>query len=225
MLKLLSLFMAFYLYIFQLPLMMLNLQGYLCSENPASGIVLPDVECGSVQNQIMIIVSTVTLLAYLAFLITQYLLYTSLNFETSIPWGCLENSASMARLLWKALIACEFILDKQEKARDEVGLLCSMLGFLIVSKRMGESVMIHTSVHYASLTYDILLSWLYLGVSVIHLSGSELSTSNLTFMGLSGLFMAGASIIVSETRKRKQLIQACKRHQLMQTDNVHTASI
>lgn len=110
--KALSVIMASYLFIFQIPMVSINLQGYLCEEDPDDIYVLENVECGSVSNQIMVVFSTVTLILYISFLFIQTMIYNSCDFETAIPWASVEDSHSHARVIWKLIISFGFMFDK-----------------------------------------------------------------------------------------------------------------
>jgi hypothetical protein len=50
MIKFLSLMMAAFLFFFQIPMVSVNLQGYLCEEDPDDFYVLEDIKCGSLYN-------------------------------------------------------------------------------------------------------------------------------------------------------------------------------
>lgn len=86
-LKLFTLAIGSYLYILQIPLLTVILQGYLCQEDPDDIYILDAIPCGGLYSQALVVCSTVTLLVYVSFLAIQGLIYTSGNFESKIPWS------------------------------------------------------------------------------------------------------------------------------------------
>lgn len=67
-LKFFSLVLGSYLFILQIPMVMMLVQGYLCEEDQDDVYVLEGVECGGLFNQVYAVISTVTLIVYVSFL-------------------------------------------------------------------------------------------------------------------------------------------------------------
>ena len=68
--QILSLTMVFFLTISQLPMLTLNIQGYLCNEDLSLTYVI-DVDCGSNTHYATIAIATVSLITYLVFILLQ----------------------------------------------------------------------------------------------------------------------------------------------------------
>ena len=70
-LKALSLLLTLYLYILQIPLTTLLLQGYICDESSDEMLSITDLKCSSVTHNILIITSTLMLIIYSIFLFCE----------------------------------------------------------------------------------------------------------------------------------------------------------
>lgn len=68
-LRVLTFIMSLFLFLLQIPLIVILLQGYLCEEDPNEKYTLPEVSCSSGNHMIMMIFSTLTLIIYSIFLI------------------------------------------------------------------------------------------------------------------------------------------------------------
>ncbi len=68
MLKVISFILTLYLYILQIPLTTLLLQGYLCDESPDELLVISNLNCSSLTHKILTITSTFMLIVYVLFM-------------------------------------------------------------------------------------------------------------------------------------------------------------
>lgn len=100
--KLMSIITACYIFIFQIPIAVIFFQGYMCEEDPDDVYVL-DVPCNGAEHFILIAVSTIGLIVYLAFIVIERMLFSSRNYETDIPWGSLERKFDFLKLLLKLI--------------------------------------------------------------------------------------------------------------------------
>lgn len=108
------------------------LQGYKCGEDSSLPYVIREIECFSLEHQLLITFSTISLIVYLAFLFIESLLYTSNSYESSLPWCSLERNLSLVRILIKLVLTASFVFDKQGQIRGPVDLVCSMLSLFVV---------------------------------------------------------------------------------------------
>ncbi|TNV87948.1 hypothetical protein FGO68_gene15622 [Halteria grandinella] len=206
--KALSVIMASYLFIFQIPMVSINLQGYLCEEDPDDIYVLENVECGSVSNQIMVVFSTVTLILYISFLFIQTMIYNSCDFETSIPWASVEDSHSHARVIWKLIISFGFMFDKAGEYRQIVSFISAAFGLLISYHRLTSAQIFNRSVHYLSVASDLLASWLYICLPIHQYFSSEISVASLVTIVLCGSVLIIVCVVFSEMRNQHEIIHA-----------------
>lgn len=70
-LKIVSVMMTLYLFLLQIPFMVILLQGYQCEEGPGEQFGISDIECNGTAHTLMSLFSTVSLILYAAFLVTQ----------------------------------------------------------------------------------------------------------------------------------------------------------
>lgn len=206
--KALSFIMASYLFIFQIPMVSINLQGYLCEEDPDDVYVLENVSCGSTANQIMVISSTVTLILYITFLFVQTMIYNSCDFETNIPWASVEDTHSHARVIWKLIISFGFMFDKAGVYRQIVNFVCAAFGLLISYHRLTSAQIFNRTVHYLSVASDLLASWLYICLPIHQYFNAEISVSTLIKMVSCGLVLIVFCIYASEMRNQSEIIHA-----------------
>jgi hypothetical protein len=101
--RILSIVLAIYIFILQIPMAIVYLQGYLCEEDLDEVYVLDVVVCGSSEHLIFIACSTIGLIIFLSFIVLERLLFNSRNFETDIPWGSLERKFDFLKLFVKLI--------------------------------------------------------------------------------------------------------------------------
>jgi hypothetical protein len=138
--KLFTLVVSFYIFILQIPLVTVILQGYLCQEDPDDILIISGVVCGSLFSQVLVVCSTVTLFMYLIFISVQELIYTSSNYETKIPWGQLDRQTQLIKVIWKLLMTIGFVFDKYGRVKNEIGIACFILGLIICYKRFKSGI-------------------------------------------------------------------------------------
>lgn len=152
------------MYFLPIPVICVCIQGYLCEEDPQSQYIIADVQCGTTVNIVLKAISTVTLLLYFVFLYVQQLVYTSCNLETTIPWGSLDHSRGVLRVLWKILIVFSFMLDKQAQFKVETDLACFALGALICHRTIYRSSFFDEAIYLTSSICDFLVTFLFLNM-------------------------------------------------------------
>lgn len=137
-------------------------------------------------------VSTITLLLYLAFLYVQQLVYTSCNLETTIPWGSLDHSRGVLRVLWKILIVFSFMLDKQAQYKIETDLACFALGAVISHRCIFRASFFSKNIYFASAACDFLVTFLFLNTAIHRLFSQSLTVFNI-------VIVIAAAIIICAT--------------------------
>jgi hypothetical protein len=70
------------------------------------------------------------------------------------------------KVVWKVVITFAFAFDKYGKYRGETGLTSFLIGLLICYKRLTTGIFFDKSVYYASASYDLMITLLYLFVTV-----------------------------------------------------------
>lgn len=205
--KLYSLLMACFLFLFQIPMITIYLQSYLCDEDPNESYTLVGMKCYSMAHQLLITFSTLSLIIYLIFLFVQSLLFTSNNFESSLPWSSLERRLAIARILLKLLLAAAFVFDKEGKIRGPIDLVCFLLSLFVVYNRYHKALIFNQSVFYAMIIYEVQQMWLFLCVSIHVLSSNPFNILSLVFLMVSGFFISFI-IIMLQIRKKQIVIQS-----------------
>lgn len=115
----------------------------------------------------MIGASTIFIIVFLAFLITERLLFTSRMFDNNVPWGSLESKFGFFKLVVKLVQTTSFVFDKEGKARAYVNLICFFLCIGIIFNRVTKGVIIDDYVFYTTLVYETELTWLFFASAVI----------------------------------------------------------
>jgi hypothetical protein len=67
--RLLSVVMSLFIFILEIPLVTILLQGFLCEENPNLNYTLPEIKCDSTQHKILLLFSSLTITLYMVFLV------------------------------------------------------------------------------------------------------------------------------------------------------------
>lgn len=114
-----------------------------------------DISCTSSDHQIMIGVSTLSIILFLTFLICERLLFTSRIFVNNVPWGSLESKFGLFKLIVKLVQSTSFVFDKAGNARAYVNFICFLLCVVIIFNRITKSVMIDEYIFYTTLVYEV----------------------------------------------------------------------
>lgn len=122
--KALSVLMCLFLFFLQIPMITLQLQGFLCDESPTDEFTLPGVNCQSTEHKVLVVASTVLLITYVAFLFVQSLFYCSSSFEEVVPWNTFDRAIALVKILIKLVISFGFVFDKAGAYRWHVNLVC-----------------------------------------------------------------------------------------------------
>jgi hypothetical protein len=186
-----SLVVTAYLFILQIPLFTVLFQGYLCDE---TGDVSLGITCASSLHSILILTSTLMLVVYIVFLVSQTLLFASNSFEIVVPWASFERELAMIRQLIKFVIAVSLALDKNNTIRGEVNLALAALYAYICIRRCKDALIFDTSVFFAFLFYEVLSFWLYLVISLHQLTNTTLTITSVSLIFLAGCFFSGLLI-------------------------------
>jgi hypothetical protein len=67
--QVLSVFMSLFIFILQIPLITILLQGFLCDEDPNLLYTLPEIKCDGLIHKMLVMFSSITLILYILFLI------------------------------------------------------------------------------------------------------------------------------------------------------------
>ncbi|TNV87875.1 hypothetical protein FGO68_gene16168 [Halteria grandinella] len=198
MIRVASSLLGVFIFVLQILMVTINLQGYLCDEDAENIMILFDNECGSTQNQLLIVSSTFFLTIYLIFLLVHSKVYTASTFTYSIPWAAIDSDVTFFTILWKLIISFGYIFDKYGSHREELDLVCFLLGFYISIKRAFFGITFHRGLHYARGTQLFLLSWLQLVVGAHTYFGKPLTTTDILISTTTGLFLGLVLVIVGE---------------------------
>ena len=186
-----SLVITIYLFIFQIPLFTVLFQGFLCDE---VGPVSVGTTCTSSTHSLLILISTLMLIVYVIFLLTETLLFASNSFEILVPWASFERELAIIRQIIKFTISASLIFDKSLVFRGELNLALASLYFYMIARRCKDAIIFDNSVFYATIVYETLGFWLHINVSIHQLSGSQLSISSVVIIFAMGIIMAGSII-------------------------------
>lgn len=126
-LKSLSILLCLFLYIFQMPLITLLLQGFLCGEDKDTPYGLASITCDDILHKILIIISSLMLIIYGVFLYSEVFLYTSNGFEKVVPWGSYETKMGGIRVLIKIILTFGFVFNKSGSFRGVINIVCFFL--------------------------------------------------------------------------------------------------
>lgn len=159
MVKVLSIFMACYLFLFQIPFQSLLLQGFICGEEQSfEASAIKDMECGSSISNALTVVSAFLIVIYVIFLYMQNYLYNSTNLESDLPWGSLDTDLSNMRAMWKLFLSAAFMFDKAGNYSPYTRLAAFGIGMVISVKRLTSPVVLVESVFLANSFYDLCCS-------------------------------------------------------------------
>lgn len=86
-------------------------QGYHCDEDPEDVYIL-EADCHSGMHLTMIALSTIFLVVYSIFLLIEQVLFSSNNFDTSLPWGSLKRNVPLFKVILKLVISANFTFNK-----------------------------------------------------------------------------------------------------------------
>lgn len=155
----LSVLMACFMFIFQIPFQSLLLQGFACDEDESTeAYAIKGITCGGSTSKATIIVSSLILGIYIIFLYLQNYLYNSSNLESDLPWGSLDTDLANFRTLWKFYLSMAFIFDKPGNYAPYTRLGAFAIGMAISFKRLASPVVLDQSVFYANAFYDLCAS-------------------------------------------------------------------
>ena len=152
----------------------------------------------------MIIASTITLVVYLCYLVTQHILFTSCNFETHIPWASLERDVSLIKVFLRLVLSFGFIFDKVGNSKPEVGLVCFFLCGIITLKRLTSAFFFRKSISQANLVYDFIMTIFFLCTSISSYFNEPFTTISITLLFLLSIFFAAMLHILGERRLMRE---------------------
>ncbi len=81
----------------------------------------------------MRVISTGMIVSYLIFLMIQNQLYTSISFESPLPWASFDNGAAFFILVQKLVISFTLIFDKRGINRRYELLVIAGIGLIVSS--------------------------------------------------------------------------------------------
>lgn len=97
---------------------------------------------------------------YLAFILIQQIVYTTCIFVSDIPWASIDREISYVRIVWKLLISFGFMFDKFGNTRQEIDLVCGLIGLYIIWRRVSVGVIYHRGIYYLRTLTEFLQVWL-----------------------------------------------------------------
>lgn len=133
-------------------------------------------------------------------------MYTTSNFVSSIPWAAIDSDATYTNIVWKLIISFGYIFDKAGSHRQELDIVCFLLGIYITIKRALYGITFNRGVHYARGTQLFLNSWLQLVVGAHTYFGKPLTLCDLVLSLAIGLFL-GMSLIYGGERWNSILLE------------------
>ena len=152
--------MSLFLFLFQIPLITILLQGYLCNEDPNVDYTIQGMGCNSITHIFLTVLSSLTIIVYCLFLFLQQNLYTSNNFESVLPWSGIERKIVMLKVVYKLVLSSCFIFDKSGSNRALIGLISAILCGILAYKRYYSALIFRRSVFNATLFYEVITGWL-----------------------------------------------------------------
>lgn len=175
-----SVLMACYLFIFQIPFLQLLFQGYLCDEDltaAGSSLMLADMPCDGTLIYITRLVSSLILAAYFIFMYLQGSMYNCCNLETTLPWGNLDGTLRNLRALQKLLLSVTFIFDKQGIFALYGRVIAFLLGTTISFKLLLTPVVLDQHIFFVQVFFDLFAAQTFLHVVIAQLSGSTMTVN------------------------------------------------
>lgn len=201
-----SIIMGLYLFLFQMPFQATLFQGYLCDEElTLDTFILPGVACNGLNHQILQVISSITLIAYFAFLYIQSHLYNSSNLETTLAWTSLDRELPVFRVMWKLLIGCCFIFDKAQKLSDYTKIAIGGVGAFIAIKRLSYALILDKSVYLAASFYDLCISQIFLHLALNKLGNFAITVNKLFYTLTMTMFFSIAAILIAERFRSIQI--------------------
>jgi len=130
----------------------------------------------------MIAISTISLIIYISFVVTQSLLYSSNNFANNVPWASFDRNITLIKILLKLIASASFAFNKEGIYSGPLLLICFFINLVYLYKLSTSAKFIDNYIYYASLIYETLQTWLFLTISVHLLSATDISI--ITVMAL-----------------------------------------
>ncbi|TNV87907.1 hypothetical protein FGO68_gene9941 [Halteria grandinella] len=214
-LKLLSILMVSFLFLFQLPMLTTYFQCFLCDEDPEDVYILA-TSCDSLTRHLLIAVATFSLVVYFGFLVVQQLLYSSNNFQTNVPWGSLERNITLFKVLYKLVIAVSFTMNKTGTQGGEVHLICFFIAGFLLYKRCTSAFFLDPLIQFAAIQYETMLTWLFLVLAAHIFSGAMMTLFNLSLIFSFGL-LAGFIINIFQYHLHLKVIATPQPNKTFQT--------
>lgn len=134
----------------------------------------------------------------------EKMLYTSSIFDALLPWASLDSNVEVLKLILKLTLVVFMIFNKNGDifSTGYLHMILSVLCFIIIYRRLTNAVILNSSVHYANMIYEMLLSWLFLSVSCHLLSGNALSVSSTALIIVIGVFLGVLLVLSYKLRYR-----------------------
>lgn len=191
-----------FLSILQLPLLLVNLQMFLCNENPDLPFIL-DIDCASSTYQAFLAASVVFIIFAILFTLIQRQFLMSTNFDSKMPWASLKaNKLDIIKTLVKFGLALSFIADKAgDWSRfSKVGAGIAF-GIIVLSRMIDpKALIINEYVFYATIFYDGFLMFLFIVIGAHefqHANDESYDTIfNLTLIGISAVIISCTLLVV-----------------------------
>lgn len=111
------------------------------------------------------------------------------------------------------------MLDKFGRVRAEIGIACFILGAIISYKRLKTAIIFNKSVHYAIASYDIIISCLYLVISMHSFMKESLTITSLALYLVTILILVILSLFFAERKAKQDLIKITRSSDQKVTDD------
>ena len=160
--------------------------------------------CGTTENYLTIGISTVTLVAYLSFLIVERLLYTSSSFDSTLPWASIDRKFYLLKLALKLSMTMSFIFDKSSATKGYISLFCSALGGMVVYLRVTKAVIFNKVVFNVQLYIETIIMWMFLCIGIQIVTVSETTLSLLALYVILGSLIWLLMMILAKSLVLKQ---------------------
>ncbi|TNV87785.1 hypothetical protein FGO68_gene11592 [Halteria grandinella] len=205
----LSMLMIFFITVFQIPFLMLLIQGFKCGESSLTEYSISDLKCDDTEKQILIPLSSIMLIVYIFFLGIQSNLMHSNQYGSHMPWASFDRNLSLFRNLFKLVLTFTFIFDKGALIKPYIDLFTLALLLYILFRRYRDAIIFDKYIHILQTSLDIILAYHLLFVPLHQITNSRQSVStvfiflcnSIVIMGLYTVFqrMKTIRMMQSET--------------------------
>lgn len=131
------------------------------------------------------------------------MLFTSCNFETTVPWASINILHRHARVVWKLVISFGFALDKAGDYKFFLAFLCAAVGIFISYYKITTASLFNRRVYYVSAFCSMLSTWLFLCIPIQHLAQGAPSIACLFVLVTVGILSTALCIYYQEIKNER----------------------